>query len=1100
VIEFRILGPLEVLADERPVALGGPKVRALLAVLLLHRGEVVSTDRLIDALWGEQASPTAAKTVQVYVSNLRKALGDGLLVTRAPGYVLQTGADQVDLDRFTALAAAGRDALQSNDPQLASATLRQALALWRGPPLADFGYESFAQGEIARLEDARLAALEDRIDADLAAGEHAALVSELEPLVRDHPWRERLQAQLMLALYRSGRQADALESYRHARRVMVEERGLEPGRPLQELDQAILAQDPALDAPSRKPRPGPTRPPGQRRHSAWLIAAGGTLLAVVVSLVAARLAGSSAGPVRVEPNSVAAIDPHTNTVVAAVPVGSSPGPIAFGSGSLWVANVDDQTVSRVDPASLRTLHTFSLSGQPTGVAATAGGIWVVQTSPQANVSVNSIDPQYNTVGETNRFPNVIQDGSGAVAYGDGQLWVAPSAGLLTRLDPVTGRLVRQVDPNAGPSALAIDAGGALWVADTEADNVTRVDPTGLLTHIAVGNSPNAIAFGGNAVWVVDSGDDTLKRIDPATNSVVTTIPVGNNPTDVVFGFDSVWVANSGDGTVTRVDPTTNKVTATITFSGSPRAITFADGRVWVTVGAPAVSLAASPQGGVLRIDSPIDVDSMDPALAYYTDLSIQMLGATCAKLLNYPDEPGQAGSQLTAEVAVSLPSVSADRKTYTFTIRKGFYFSPPSNAPVTAETFQHTIERSLSPKMPGPFDQYFGDIVGAAAYMASKAPHISGVSAQGNKLTIRLLAQDGDLPARLAMSVFCAVPDNTPPDPKILTPIPMAGPYYIFSYHPGEGVVLKVNPNYRGSRPHSFAEIVLAVNVIQQRGVPYVQAGTADYYTLVNAAQGPALSARYGPGSPADAKGMRQFFIYSGGVINGFALNTRRPLFSNLKLRQAVNYAINRTALAHISVRAPPQQPTDQYLPPGTPGSQNVSIYPLTPNLVKARQLAGGLRATAVMYTCEAAICTQQSQIVKDDLAAIGIDVQVDQFSDWYKRVASTGPWDIGFFGWQPDYPDPANTLNYFLEDGTFLQPFNDQAYGQRLTQAAELSGPNRYLTYGKLALDLERNGAPWIVYGDSSAYSFFSARVGCQYFRDYGVDLAALCIRNPHT
>jgi ABC-type transport system substrate-binding protein len=174
--------------------------------------------------------------------------------------------------------------------------------------------------------------------------------------------------------------------------------------------------------------------------------------------------------------------------------------------------------------------------------------------------------------------------------------------------------------------------------------------------------------------------------------------------------------------------------------------------------------------------------------------------------LNYPDQPGPAGSQLTAEVATSLPAVSADGKTYTFTIRDGFRFSPPSNAPVTAETFQHAIERSLSPEMKSPLDYQFGDIVGAAAYMAGKAPHISGVSAQGNKLAIRLLAPDGDLPARMAEPVFCAIPDNTPNDSNGLPAIPMAGPYYIASYAPGNGVVLERNPNYQGSRsPRSIS-------------------------------------------------------------------------------------------------------------------------------------------------------------------------------------------------------------------------------------------------------------------------------------------------------
>ncbi len=175
-VEFRILGPLEIVEHGRPVLLGAPKVRALLTVLLLHRGEVVSTDRLIDALWGERTPATAAKTVQVYVSNLRKTLGDAVLVTRGRGYVLMTELEQVDLDRFEALAGEGRRLLAAGDARAAVERLREALGLWRGPPLADFAYEPFAQAPIARLEEARLEALEDRIDADLATGELAGLV------------------------------------------------------------------------------------------------------------------------------------------------------------------------------------------------------------------------------------------------------------------------------------------------------------------------------------------------------------------------------------------------------------------------------------------------------------------------------------------------------------------------------------------------------------------------------------------------------------------------------------------------------------------------------------------------------------------------------------------------------------------------------------------------------------------------------------------------------------------------------------------------------------------------------------------------------------
>jgi len=232
-MEFRILGPLEVFENGRRLDVGGAKQRALLAILLLHANEVVSTDRLIDALWEDDAPETGRKALQVYVSQLRKTLGKERIATRSPGYRLQVEPDELDLSRVQRLLDNGQAA--------------EALALWRGQALADFSYERFAHGEITRLEDLRLACLEERIVNDLACGRHAAVVGELEALVREHPLRESLRAQLMLALYRSGRQAEALEAYQHAREALVEELGIEPGRSLRELQQGILRQDPALD-------------------------------------------------------------------------------------------------------------------------------------------------------------------------------------------------------------------------------------------------------------------------------------------------------------------------------------------------------------------------------------------------------------------------------------------------------------------------------------------------------------------------------------------------------------------------------------------------------------------------------------------------------------------------------------------------------------------------------------------------------------------------------------------------------------------------------------------------------------------------------------
>jgi DNA-binding SARP family transcriptional activator len=244
-MEFRLLGPLEVWHEGRNLPVRGSKQRALLAVLLLHANRVVSSDRLLDELWGDEAPEGRTAALRVRLSQLRKALdvgGTSPIATRAPGYVIELRQEQLDLHRFEQLV----EEAGSVGPELAAAKLREALGLWRGPPLADFVYEPFAQAPIGRLEELRLLATERRVDADLVMGRHAELVPELELLVSDHPLREGLRVQLMIALYQSGRQAEALEAYQAARRTLVDELGIQPGPALQELERAILRQDPSL--------------------------------------------------------------------------------------------------------------------------------------------------------------------------------------------------------------------------------------------------------------------------------------------------------------------------------------------------------------------------------------------------------------------------------------------------------------------------------------------------------------------------------------------------------------------------------------------------------------------------------------------------------------------------------------------------------------------------------------------------------------------------------------------------------------------------------------------------------------------------------------
>ena len=618
-MDFRILGPLEVLDGERVLDVGGGKQRSVLALLLLHANEVVSSDRLIDGLWPNEPPPSAAKIIQVHVSRLRKALdgaGEEVLLTRGHGYVLRIQPGQFDRDRFRGLLEEGRAALAADDPAKAAETLRDALALWRGPPLAEFAYDSFAQEEIAGLEELHLAALEERIEADLALGRHDAVVQELEQLVRRHPLRERLRGQLMLALYRAGRQAEALEVYRDARRTLVHEIGLEPSPTLQQLERAILGHDQRLQAPARR---SSREWPGGR--GVLLIAASALVLfTAAISVVAIELTGSrkTDGLASVAPDSVGIIDPGTNTIVGQVPVGSAPTRIAVGRNGVWVISEQDKTVTRIDPETRTAVRTFAVGGPPIDVAVGQNDVWMLVSTHAvvggAPARVVRIDPRLNDV-----VP-AIPIGTGSLGFGagpaqslaatDGAVWVESFSPRvrLSRLDIATGRVATF---NAGEASFGFNSGtaggvpgasgiavgeGALWLG-SDLDVIRfSLSSHSVSTRIPLGVViPTAIAVGAGAVWVVARpgfrccpaetvGTGTLTRIDPTTNSIEATIPIGGSPAGVAVGEGSVWIADPGTRSVVRVDPKKNGVVERIRVGARPRGIAVGDNHVWISVG------------------------------------------------------------------------------------------------------------------------------------------------------------------------------------------------------------------------------------------------------------------------------------------------------------------------------------------------------------------------------------------------------------------------------------------------------------------------------------------------------------------------------------
>jgi DNA-binding SARP family transcriptional activator/streptogramin lyase len=614
-MDFRILGPLEVLDNDRVLDVGGGKQRSVLALLLLHANEVVSSDRLIEELWPEEPPPSAPKIVQAHVSRLRKALngaGEGILLTRGHGYELRVEPDQLDVRRFQRLLDEGRAAINAGEPASAGETLRHALNLWRGPPLADFAYDSFAQQEIARLEELQLAAIEERIEADLAVGRHDAVVQELEQLVARHPLRERLRGQLMLALYRSGRQTEALAVYRDARRTLADDLGLEPSPTLQQLERAILAHDQDVQSPARRSARDRTS-----RKAGMLIAVGAFIVlgaATTVALI--ELTGNgNAGLASLAPDSVGVIDPDTNRIVGQIPVGA-PTRIAFGRSGVWVVSAQDETVTRIDPKTRTALRTLPVGGPPVDVVVGDSAVWLLVSSRAAlgggPVQVARIDPKLNAIVRPIPIGTSLGFGSGPVqslAAGDGAVWVeSPSQQVrISRIDRATDRVATfsvgglnfgfnsgTAGGVPGASGIAFDV-GAVWVGSDA--GVIRINAESKVVSTTIGLGvvvPTALAVGEHAIWVAARpgfrccpaetvGTGTLTRIDPVTNSVKRVIPIGGYPAAVAVGEGSVWVADPGTRSVVRIDPK-NGAVKRIRVGARPWGIAVGGGFVWISLG------------------------------------------------------------------------------------------------------------------------------------------------------------------------------------------------------------------------------------------------------------------------------------------------------------------------------------------------------------------------------------------------------------------------------------------------------------------------------------------------------------------------------------
>ncbi len=563
-VDFGILGPILVRSGRVDARIPAGKQRAVLATLLVRSDEVVSSTSIIDGVWGESPPASAGHLVQVYVSQLRRALQEigleGRLLTVPNGYRLRVEMGELDVLEFEHLAERGSGELAAGDAVSAAATLRFALEIWRGEALADAPVEGEPARRASELDAQRLSVREQLIDADLACGSGPALVPELTGLVATYPLREALRAQLMVALYRSGRQADALAVYQDARRTLVEQLGIEPGPRLRDLEGRVLRHDASLEiaSPPRAVTPIGSEPDATppRGHRA-LVGLGLALVvavAAVATIVASRDTTHAAAALA---DGITIVDERGTVISHTRSVGTSPGRLSYGAGGLWVGDLDAHTLSLVDPSSLAVRRVIGLPDTPSVVATAGATVWI---SYSYSGRIARYLPRTGILTRPIR-PTPTATGLAALAPTERDVWVGLQDGAVLALDPIS---LRAKAASKAGRYLALAANStSVWGIGFASDDVVRID-----THTAhvVNRTPitgvaSALAVDDRNIWVATTGPDRLYRIDPRSSQVTSTIPLGLPPSALTIGRDAIWVASGSQ--LARVDPKTGELIRTL---------------------------------------------------------------------------------------------------------------------------------------------------------------------------------------------------------------------------------------------------------------------------------------------------------------------------------------------------------------------------------------------------------------------------------------------------------------------------------------------------------------------------------------------------------
>ena len=1126
--------------------LGGRQGRLLFAYLVAEQSRPVPRDELAEALWGETPPATRDKALTVIASKLRGALADaGLdgreILTAAFGCYRLDLPEGTWVDLFAAASSAqeAEEALDAGDLDQARAAAASAESLLRRPflPGEDGTWVEQKRRDLADIRERALGVLADACLRSGAAREAAKWAEELIAL---SPFREAGYRRLMEAHVAAGNGAEALRVYERCRRLLADELGAYPSPETESIYRQLLAAptpgngavtDNAkrlkdLDrsesvtrivtetVPSASP---PAKEVTRRRATSarrrTVLAA--TLVAVIAAAVAVPLfAFSSGGPHAsaaqgtLGGNAVGAVSASTGRIFASVPLAASPDAVTAGAGSIWAAMSDRGVVSRIAPATNTVQQTIQTPGEPSAITVGGGFVWVADTFTN---TVSQIDPRAANGGKLVDTINVGNGPSG-IAYGLGDVWVANSVDRsVTPINPATGIPGTPISVENGADDVAV-GDDSVWVIGQSHGVLSRIDPAArtVAEWTNVGNEPTAVAVGSDAVWVTNGADGTVAKINPSSGHLENAFTVGKQPSGIAVAADGhVWVANAGSATLTELDPSTGHVIRTVPTGAPAAGVALEGGTVYVAAQVPpsahrggTLTIAIANAPGTYALPIPEELDPAGPcwpppkpvknACAERGLSASELLTLTNDGLLGYSQAGGAGSYRVVADLATGVPTPSDGGLTYTFQLRKGIRYS--TGGVVQPADIRRGIERALlaSKGQGGPGD-YMAVIEGAGGCVTGAHCDLTrGITTSpgSNTVTFHLSRPDPDFLLQLAFPDFDAVPASTPLRAHL--PLPATGPYEIAGWRPKGVVVLVRNPHFQvwspDAQPDGYPDkIVERYNYTGTSAIRAVERGTADVTTN-------GLDQRWPPALAASIERRHSSQLYQVPILTilGWWLNTRVAPFNDVRVRQAVNLAVDRKLLARINAG----RVACQFLPPGVDGYSAYCPYN-GPDLAKARKLVAesgtkGQRVTVWSFRFRKhtpQIGLRNARYFVSVLRSLGYDARFELVS--HEGVSWT--WlpgrQVGIGGWGGSLPSPSDILSGFVCSSYSNNPNRngdfaglcDRRLDAQIARARALETTNPAAAAGvwHRADRMLTDDAPWVPMKVFVSSDFVSRRVG---------------------